>query len=266
MPTKGTTIPRRILLLFVIAGFFLASCEARFDSNVVVNDDESGVVTIELALDDELRQLLEEQGGEQFLGFGDQLADVPEGWTSEEFTEGVFQGVRVSTEFGDFAELEVRLAGIDEQLGQSELSVPATFRTLGLSRDGDTFSFRADVGDAAAGLDALGDQEVGGLDVAQIIDTIFTIRFIVTLPGEIVQHNADSIDGSTLVWQVNSTDATSVLFATSDAMSGPSAASIAGVAAVAAFVIGLALFGVARSRRRRAEELAATRLVDAGND
>ena len=232
----------------------------------MVEDDESGTFTIELSLDDELRQLLEEQGGEQFLGFTDQLNDPPDGWEAEEFTEGVFQGVRVTTEFEDFESLQSKLSSIDAQLSQSELALPAAFQTLGLSRDGDIFTFRADLADATSGLDQLSDQNVGGFDIAQIIDTIFTIRFIVTLPGEVLEHNADSLEGSTLVWQVTSSDTTGVLMATSDAGSGPSTASLVGLAAVVLVVLAVGGYAFARSRRRRAEELEATRLVDAGSD
>ncbi len=256
---------KRSLSFLLAAVFLLTACEARFDSSLTVNADESGSFAIELSLDDELREVLEEQGGQQFLGFADQLAEVPPGWQTHEFTEGVFQGVRVSTDFADFAELEARLATFDEQLAGAELSLPDTFRTLGLARDGDVFRFEADLSQMTNGIAALSDQEVGGLDVAQVIDTIFTIRIIVTLPGEILEHNADSIDGSTLVWDIDSADTSGVLRATSDASVGPSPASIIGLVVL---VVGLAaLLGLVlrRSRRRRAEELDAARLIDRGS-
>lgn len=255
----------RFVVPVLLTVVLLAGCEARFDSNLSVRDDESGTFSIELSLDDELREALEEQGGQQFLNFSDQLGEVPPSWTVTDFTDGVFQGVRVSTEFSDFADLGIRVDEFDQQLAESELALPETFRTLGLSRDGDLFRFQADLSQMAEGLDALSGQEVAGLDLAGVIDTIFTIRFIVILPGEIVEHNADSIDESTLVWQITSSDTTRVLTAVSDAGSGPSVTSVVGVAVVVGVVVAALVFIIARSRRRRAEELAAARLIDSGN-
>jgi hypothetical protein len=250
----------------LFATVVLAACEARFDSSVVVNDDESGLVSVELSLDDELRQLLEEQGGEQLLGFADQLQDVPDGWSAEEFTEGVFEGVRISAEFADFDDLQDKLAAFDDQLAESELALPASFRTLGLSRDGDRFRFEADLGQATAGLEDVAGDGLGGFDVAQIIDTIFTIRFIVTMPGEVIEHNADIVDEATntLTWQITSQSSTSTLLAVSEAASGPAIGSLLAVGVIVLAVLGIIGLVVSRSRRRRAEELEATRRIDAG--
>ena len=256
---------RRVLVLLVLGSVLLGACEARFDSALVIADDESGEITVELALDDELRQLLEDQGGAQLLDFADQLQDVPEDWTAEEFVDGVFEGVRISTEFSDFVDLEAKLAAFDAQLAESELALPASFRTLGLSRDGERFRFEADLGQATEGLDELAGDGLGGFDVGQIIDTIFTIRFLVTMPGEIIEHNADAVDENTntLTWQITSQRTTSTLLAVSEAESGPQIGSLLAVGAIVVALGVVVALAVRRSRQRRAEELEATRRLDA---
>jgi hypothetical protein len=257
---------RRITALLVLATLVLGACEARFDAVLNVTADESGDFALELSLDEELRQLLEEQGGEQFLAFEDQLGEVPDGWTSAPLTEGEFRGVRVATTFDDLEHLDQRLQALEGQLAASELSLPAAFDSLSLTHDGRDFAFRADLRSATEGLEQFEGQEVGGLGIAEIIDTIFTIRFIVALPGTIEMHNADSVSENTLTWEISTTDTVQVLQATSVADRTTSIWSLLGVVLVVAVVVAGAASVIVRSRRRRAQELEATRLVDAGQD
>lgn len=74
------------------------------------------------------------------------------------------------------------------------------------------------------------------------------MRFIVSLPGTIVSHNADSVNGNTLTWAIDFDDEGRTLQAVSDIGGSGSSVPILGVVAlVAAVVLGVVLF----LRRRR---------------
>ena len=144
------------------------------------------------------------------------LADTPPaGWTAEEFENGGFEGVRISTDFTSIDDLNARLLDLAEISGEDG-SPTDLFDGLEIRKDGNTFSFRA----GAEGLsDSLLSEDDGGVfegfDPSMIFESLFEIRLLVTLPGELGEHNADEVRGNTLIWNVGLDDEGAEFSATS---------------------------------------------------
>lgn len=243
---------KRVILLVVLT-LALSSCTIRFDSNTTVRDDGSGTLAFEVSFDEEFRQFMAENGGSEVDFTGD-LQDVPPGWSATEFSREGFEGVRIAAEFADLAELDQRLVELSASTGDAQ-ATPVFMERSGITRNGDGFEFEltlegleegfADASGGAGG-DDLGFE---GLDPASLFGDVFEIRYVLTLPGEITAHNADSINGSTLTWNIGLGDDGRVLEATSGGAGGslPTVV-IAGLGVLAAAIVA---FVVLQARRRR---------------
>ena len=241
--------------LFVLA-LVLSSCTIRLDVGLVVNEDETGTFSLFMGFDEEFQDLME-QGGADDINLTEDLSDVPEGWTVEEVTEDGFEGVRISTDYSSFEDLEAKLGEMGEG---TDVGVGGDFLSdFGLTHEGDEFRFEADASGVNEGLtDALGDSGgddmMSGMDMSSIIGDLFEIRFNLTLPGTIGANNATSVNGNTLTWEVDLTDEGGTFEAVSTVGGGSSALLIGGVAVA---VVAAAGIGVAAMRRRKAGEAAA---------
>ncbi len=243
-----------LLLLALIA----TACKIRVDTNVVINEDESGTFALEISLDEELRALAEEDPS-----FGEITVteDVPEGWVLEDFVDGEFEGVRASTTFEDFEGFERRLTEYAETAGAEDNVAPDFLSQLELARDGDVFSFRADLSGLEAGLGAaVGGEDDLGIDPSAFLGELFEIRLILTMPGTIVSSNADATAGSTLTWNISIVDDGRVLEAQSD-VGGSGGGPIIGLIVLLAVIAAVVFIMVQRRSQQRTEELAA---ADAG--
>ena len=199
---------KRHIPLFAVLVLVLSACTIRFDVGIDVNADESGTFALFVGFDEQFQQLIEEGGGEGF-DMTEGLSDVPEGWEAEEVIEDGFEGVRISSDFEDFDELNQKLAELNqEQGGGAGTDFLSNFE---LERDGDRFRFRADVSGIDEQLtgavdETAGDDLMSGLDPATLFEDLFEIRFRLTLPGTIESHNADSVNGNELIWNVGLAD------------------------------------------------------------
>jgi hypothetical protein len=257
--TRGVTTVKRYVPLFLLLTLVLSACTIRFDIGVEVEEDESGTFSLFVGLDEELRQLAEQSGGDD-LDITQGIEDVPEGWTVEEVTEDGFEGVRVTADFASFEDLDRRIG----ELGESaDTGVSTDFLTdFGLTHEGDEFRFTVNVtglGDELAGTlgEQGGDDLLSGLDASSLIEDLFQIRFRLTLPGEIGANNADEVDGSTLIWNVGLSDDGGAYEAVSTVGGGNSALLLGAAAVAAVVVVGV---GVAAVRRRKND--AATAAVE----
>lgn len=195
-------------LIFLLAlGLALSACTVRVDIGVGVNEDESGTFSMFVGLDEEFQQLA--QSGGEDLNFTQALEDVPEGWTAEEVSQDGFDGVKISTDFTSFDDLESKMTQLSQNggggMGTDFLS------NFGLTHEGDEFRFNVDVSGLSEGLgEALGAGGGGdalqGFSPDEILQELFEIRFLLTLPGKIVSNNADSVDGNTMIWNVGVAD------------------------------------------------------------
>lgn len=238
----------------------LSACTIRLDLGVTVNEDETGSFAMFMGFDEEFQQLAEQGGGED-LNFTEGLEDVSEGWTSEEATEDGFEGIRISTDFDSIADLESKLSELGEG---ADAGVSGDFLSgFGLVHDGDEFRFSVDVtglDDELAGAMGEGsdDDLLGGMDPTTLFEDLFEIRFRLTLPGEVKSHNADSIDGNTLTWNVSFSDEGGSYEAVSDVGGGSSVLLFAGIAAA-----GLVVIGVGATAMRRRKDTTAEAAVNA---
>ena len=232
----------RLRIPTVIAfGLLIAACQIRVDTTVTINADESGSFAIEMSVDEEFREL-----GEYGFDVSEGTEDLPPDWTVEPFVDGEFEGVRISTDFADLDDLNTRLRLLSESAEDEESGSPADmFSGMSVTHEGDTFSFHTNSAGIADDLASTGDEGFEGLDPSTIFDTLFQIRLIVTLPGEVVDHNADALSGSTMTWDVSVDDERTEFFASSSASGGEGLNPIVLVVGVVA-VAGLVLWALSR--------------------
>jgi len=241
---------KRYLPLFVFLALALSACTIRFDIGLNINEDESGTFTLFVGLDEELRELMETGGGDDVSMTDEFAADAPEGWDVEEVTEDGFEGARISTGFESIEDLESKLAEMSEG-GDGSMGGADMLSGFELTHEENEYKFKVDVSGLDEGLtDAVGEgggDMMSGLD-ASMMEDLFEIRFRLTLPGSIGEHNADTVNGNELTWNLSMTDERDSLHATSATGGGSSAMLIGGIAVAAAAVVGV---GVAASRRRK---------------
>ncbi len=248
----GVTNVKRYIPLFALLVLVLSSCTIRLDVSMVVNEDETGTFSLFMGFDQEFQDLIAQGGGED-LDLTEDLSDVPEGWTVEEVSEDGFDGVRISTDYDSFEDLEAKLAemgdGTDTGVGTDLLS------DFGLTHEGDEFRFEVDTTGVDEGLSGAlgesgGDDLLQGMDASSILGDLFEIRFNLAMPGDITEHNADSVNGNTLTWEIDVSDEGGTLIAVSNVGGSSSALLYGGIAAAAIIVVG---GGVAIARRRKSD-------------
>ena len=242
------TVPwNRIPLLVLSAALcvLLAACEFRIHADLVIEEDESGALSVELSMDEELTALAGGAlGGE--LAIGEDL--VPQGWMAEVISEDGYEGIRASSTFDSLDQLGTRL---DELAGGAagETSLAGFLSEMSPTRVEDSFVFRFELPEDTESL--LGD----GLEVSPIaldlamLDEVFDVRLALVLPGEVVAGNADFVTGETLIWNLSLTDSGRVLEAESRLpSSGPPMVIIWGAVAVAVAIALTILFRIRRGR------------------
>ncbi len=252
----GSHEVKRYVPFFFLLTLVLSACTIRLDVDLVVNEDESGSFALFMGFDEEFQELMEQGGGEE-MNITEALGSAPEGWTVEEVTEDGFEGMRISTDYSSFEDLEAKLGGLGEG---TDVGVGGDFLSdFGLTREGDEFRFEADSSGVSDGIgDALSQSDGGdmmsGMDMSSLLGDLFEIRFNLTLPGSIGANNATSVNGNTLTWEVDLTDEGGTFEAVSTVGGGSSAMLLGGAAVAAAVVAGI---GVAAMRRRKTNAAAA---------
>lgn len=265
----------RILLPILSAALalVLASCEIRVHTDLMVDEDESGVLSSEVSFDDQLMRMAGMSGQEMFSDemLSDEMLPDGGGWSIEPVA-GEYTGLRVSLAFDSLDDLSAQLdemtaatgGAFDEMLGGDGMTDGSGLGGLAagagilsdfsLTRDGDAFVFRAAVPDTGAMMDeAMGDDSIP-VDMSMLED-IFDARFTLTLPGEIVSSNADMVTGQTLVWELSLGGGAHVMEARSEVPSSGAGMIIA--LAVALLVLAAIVYIALDRRRRSAEEAAA---------
>ena len=246
MKIGWSSTPLPVLLL--VATLVLAACEFRIHADLVIEDDETGTLSVELSMDEELAAL----AGSGFGGvvaIGEDM--VPSGWAAELVSEGGYEGIRSSTGFESLDDLRGRLEDLVDEAGTAGTPLPAFLSDISPTRDGDTFIFRLVIPEAVEDLIGAGLEESPiPVDLATL-DTVFDIRLTMVLPGELVTNNADVVTGETLIWNVSLTDAGRVLEAESE-LPGPDRTRFIAWAAIALALVIAAYIVVKLRKRRRA--------------
>jgi hypothetical protein len=238
---------RRTALLLLLA-LVASACQLRTDVQIEINADETGTFALELGFDEELRQLAEGDGGDLSLDGFELGEDTPVGWTVSDFDDGEFAGTRISTPFSSLDDLTSKLALLAEN-GDGGDPTDDLVDSVTISRDGNDFRFEAELAQLdEAFADAGGDGLEFGIDPTQFLENLFLIRFVVTMPGELTSHNADEVDGSTLVWNIALDGENRTLRAMSGSDDGFAVGTL--LISIAGLLI-IGLLGLTIARRRR---------------
>ena len=248
-------------LAALLAFAALASSCIRAEIAIRVNDDGSGTVSVLTAFDRSLMEAFGEDAAAAGAGFDPSVfteideAELPPGASVEPYEDGDFLGTRVTIPFASDADVAASIerafaaAGGDGGLTGDD----GAFRRFVLERDGDGWRFDAEMDPASSELAAGGDDSFGE-ELAQFLfqDASFVVRL--TLPGEIVEHNADETGPQgELVWNIDLLGGeVRTLSATSgaggdDGGGGGAVIAVAAVALLLAAGVGVALL----VRRRR---------------
>ena len=236
---------RSLPILVLVAVVLLAACEFRIRADLVIEEDESGTLSVELSMDEELATLAGSFGGE--LAIGEEI--VPSGWTAELVSDEGYEGIRASTDFGSLDGLEQRLGELAEGTGTADTPLLAFLADISPVRDEDTFRFRLMIPEEIAAM--IGEelqQSPIPIDLA-VLDEVFDIRLSLVLPGDILASNADVVTGQTLVWDISLTDSGRVLEAESQ-VPGPDRTRLVVLGAVVVALL-VVVYLVVRLLRRR---------------
>ena len=235
-----------LAILALVAILLLAACEFRIRADLVIEEDESGTLSVELSMDEELAALAGGNfGGE--LAVGEEL--VPPGWTADLVTDEGYEGIRASTDFGSLDELEQRLGELAEGTGAADTPLLAFLADMSPTREEDTFRFHLLIPEEVEAMIGEGLQESPiPIDLA-LLDEVFDIRLSLVLPGEILNNNANVVTGQTLVWEISLTDSGRELEAESR-LPGPDRTRLIALGAVVAALLVVVYF-VAKLRKRR---------------
>lgn len=213
----GTAAPAKTLsgvslpVLALISVLLLAACEFRIHADLVIEEDESGTLSVELSMDEELAALTGSFGGE--LTVGEEI--VPAGWTAELVTDEGYEGIRALTDFGSLGELELRLGELAEGTGTADTPLLAFLADISPTREEDTFRLHLLIPEEVEAM--IGEelqQSPIPIDLA-VLDEVFDIRLSLVLPGDLLSSNADVVTGETLVWDISPADSGRVLEAES---------------------------------------------------
>jgi len=191
-------------LLLVIAGIALLAVACRAEMNVLVdiNEDRSSTATFEFGLDDEFRGIIESSGGSA----DDLLSEMDlgaEGGEPVTRTEGDMTYTGIKMAFADIDDMAAELAG---DQGADEL-----FNDFSFEMDDSTAEVKASI--------TAPEQDAGDLpiDPSDLTDDVFAANFILSMPGTVVEHNADEVlaDGS-LRWDLPIMGGSKDVYARSD--------------------------------------------------
>jgi hypothetical protein len=211
-PSSALRRLRGVSLLLAAVALFLVGC-IRAEVSIKVNDDGSGEVSVLAAFDEEAFASLAEDFGDgsttEVPSFNDlDESDLPEGASVEAYDEDGFTGARVTIPFEASDDIAATINEILSNSGGDGFigGTDSTFEDFSLRHEGEGWRFEATaapLNDAADGEDALG---LGGA----IFDVLFddaSFEIKIELPGDVIEHNADRIDGDTLVWELGLADA-----------------------------------------------------------
>ena len=240
----------RLLLLSIIGSLLLTACEFRVYVDLVIQEDESGSLTVELSMDEALSSLVgAEFGGE--LSVGEDL--VPDGWNTGVVEEEGFEGIRATATFESLTALHGVLSGLaGMQDGSPDMGLLGFLASGVPSREGDTFRFRLAIPAALGGILEEGLEEAPVQLELSMLDEVFDIRVSVKLPGDVVAHNADLDTGEALVWHLSLTDSGRTLEAESQLPQPGGRMVVVWVAVVAVLIVAIVLVLMIRSRRTKA--------------
>lgn len=204
MPASRTSL--RAPLLALLLALVASACQVSVGTEVAVEEDGSGRLSLRVALDEDLASNLSEDDVDVFAG----VEELPDGWTSERDEADGGQAVTVSADFADPEGLSRRVVQLQEGLDDED---PLLLEGLDLAvaEDGSaTLTGRAGFRPSSStGLRGTG---VGfdGEDLAALLDErgdeVLRVDLRVAMPGPVAETNADAVDGNVATWDLPVTE------------------------------------------------------------
>jgi hypothetical protein len=177
---------RRLLPLVALLALLTAACRIEMNISADIRQDGSGVISAEIGLDEEAASMMEQFGGEGDLFGENPLADLPDVETREEDRGGMhFRIWSAQVEDIDAVIQGQMVSGPDSFIEEFNLTIEPTRVEV--------------VGRGSAGTLMEGAEDF--LPADQLAESV-AINLRLTLPGKILEHNADAKDGNTLTWEV----------------------------------------------------------------
>ena len=252
----------RMVVWLALAAVALSGC-FRYQSRIVVNADGSGIVREILVID---RTMLAsgaggQPAGDSLLPRAAELALPP--WVAvRDYAAGDFQGVAMDIAFDGPEQFNERLNTLHRLL--AVLMDSPAMSTVDLQQRDDGWSFTMRTADLA---------EVPSLNLSDPPPPAIYHRgellLALTLPGHLVEHNADQQIDDELIWHLSAQSVQTHFYAQSVTSTRPAATTNGGtalqIATAVAAASGLALFAVvALSRRQPRHANAATTATPTG--
>ena len=243
---KGLGLHAGLLLLVVSVALLAAGCRIQIGLDTVVKENGSGTFGLRLAADKEIQDLMAQQGGGEDL-FSGLKEGMPEGWTTEEGTDpDGTKWVKATVAFKDQEELKSLLqSGGDSPMGDLGDSQIEISQTTSLFSVNTRFAGKFDMGSA---LSAIG-EGAGEEAPMEMLQSIIQFENRVTLPGSIKSHNADEVQGNTLVWRPKGSGMVEMTAESSALRWGVVGGFIGGGVVLVALIIALIIIMVRRGRR-----------------
>ena len=174
---------RRLFVISALVVLVATACKIETNIGAVINKDGSGTIVAELGMDEEAKGFFLQEGQDPFEGQA--LSSEPGARTREE-TRGDLTFYIIEVDVADVTNFQDQMvAGSDDLLSNFDITV---------TDDKVTVSATADA------TDTLGSQ-AEGFDPTVFQDSI-SANVRITMPGRILSHNADSVEGNTLIWEI----------------------------------------------------------------
>lgn len=245
-PPRGVTARLGALVAVVLAGVVLATGCLRTEVGVVVDDDGSGRIDLDVWFDE---SALDDIGltADGLLDLAEAATTGVDGAEVSGLAEDGARGIRMSLPFDDYRQLADSLTNADVQ-GQP-LRIFQSFEI----QEGDGGSWSLDAQVDPGGFASVLAEAGGLLGIIGPADGAISVDFSVTLPGEVTSSNADRSDGGTATWDLDGDGAPEQL--TMENSPGSSSA-VPWIAGAAVALLALVLLVVVVRRRGSARRSA----------
>jgi hypothetical protein len=171
------------MVMAALLALVATACKIETNFGAVIEADGSGVVIAEVGMDEEAQGFLLTEGSDPFED--NDLSDC-EGARTREETRGDLRFWIVECDVDDITEFESMMSTTDNTFLESfDITVTDTLVSV---------TGRASAEDTLGG-------ETEGFDPTVLEDSI-SANLKITMPGRILDHNADSQSGNTLTWEI----------------------------------------------------------------
>jgi len=193
---------RRLIVLAALLALVATACKIETNFGAIINANGSGTIVAEVGMDEEAEGFILSDGADPFEG--NDLADCVGARTSEE-QRGSLKFWIIECDVTDITQFESTMTDTDNTFLQSfDITITDTLVTVhGVASADETLGEQSDEFDPAMFEDAI------------------SANLRITMPGRILDHNADSQDGNTLTWVIPVLGGTLDVSASSDPTGTP---------------------------------------------